>query len=141
MSVGSQRNPQIVNALESAATLEHATSGYIVDGYEVRVHPDLVARLRELMTCIPNARFEYVFGTPVLCTAAGDIFATVSGNMSLNLHLPEDANWGIHYEEYGKLWRQGSAWTRGRPHTQEDEERLASLVGVAYSSVLPASGS
>jgi hypothetical protein len=136
MSVDFERNAQIVNALERVAVREHASSGYTVDGYEVRVHPDLVARLRELMTYIPNARFEYVFGTPTLCTAAGDIFATVNGTKYLSLHLPENAYWGTHYEEFGKLWRQGSAWTMGRPHSQEDEERFASLVGIAYSSVL-----
>jgi hypothetical protein len=134
MSVDIDRNKQLVKALKRVSTPENAGSGYTVDGYEVRVHPDLVARLRELMIYVPAARFEYVFGAPVLCTAAGMIFASVSGTVYLNLRLPKEADWGTHYEEYDELWRQGPAWARRRSHTQEDEDRLAALLREAYSA-------
>lgn len=135
MPVDFDRNGEIIKALEKSAVRACSSSGYTVGGYEVRVHPDLVERLRELMIYCPKAQLEYVFGTPVLCTSAGDIFATVSGMRDLNVHLPEDVTWGRHYEEYGEPWRQGPAWAR-RPHTQEYEKRIASVVVSAYSARL-----
>jgi hypothetical protein len=87
------------------------------------------------MVYTPGARFEYIFGTPTLQSAAGEIFATANGTFSLCLRLPGENDWGLDYEEFGTPWRQGSAWSIGRPHSKQDEERLAELVRIAYSSV------
>jgi hypothetical protein len=130
-------NDEVLTAVRRTAILEGPHSGYAVDGYEVRTHPDLVDRLRELMAYTPGARFGYVFGTPTLQNPTGEIFATASGTSSLYLRLEGDTDWGRPYEEYGAPWRQGNAWEMGRPHSKEAEERLARLVRVAYSSVQP----
>jgi hypothetical protein len=129
-------NAQVEEALQRASRREHSASGYAVDGYEVRAHPDLVDRLRDLMTYCPGSSFKYVFGTPTLSTAAGEIFATAFGTSSLCLRLPGISEWGRSYAEYGDAWKQGSAWILGRPPTKDDEEKLRRFVTAAYASAL-----
>lgn len=128
-------NSNVLNALQRTAVVENSRSGYTVDGYEVHTHPDLTQRLRELMVYTPGARFDYVFGTPTLQSTNREIFATAQGSSSLYLHLPDVTDWGRPFEEYGPPWRQGFAWAMGRPNTKEDEERMAQLLRIAYSSV------
>jgi hypothetical protein len=131
-------NAPVLNALRRRAVAENPKSGYTVDGYEVRTHPDVVDRLRELMTYTPDAQqFQYVFGTPTLSTPSGVIFATAGGTSTLCLRLPGAAEWGRSYGDYdGEPWRQGSAWGMGEPSAKEEEERFAQLLRTAYSSPL-----
>jgi hypothetical protein len=70
----------------------------------------------------------------MLCTASGRVFATAGGTHSLSLFLPQAEDWGKPDPEYGEPWRRGYAWTKGRPHTPEDEEQLVSLLRQAYSA-------
>lgn len=128
-------NSKVIAALRRTATPEGSRSGFTIGGYEVRTHPDLVDRLKELMAYTQDARFEYVFGTPTLQNAAGKIFAAAQGTSSLCLRLQGVNDWGHQYEGFGVAWRQGSAWPMGKPNTKEDEDRIAELVRMAYSSV------
>jgi hypothetical protein len=116
----------------------HARSGYAVDGFEVHTHPGLVSRLRDLMVYTPGARFEYAFGTPMLCTAEGAIFATASGTDSLHLHLDGVTDWGWPYAEYGDPWRQGSSWKR--LPSQTDKEFFGTIMQAAYLSAAQSNG-
>ncbi len=131
-----RKNANVLAALHAIATPKQKTPThpYVVDGYELHAQPDLVDRLRDLMAYAPAAQLEFAYGIPVLCTPAGRIFATAGGTNSLTLYLPEREIWGREYAEYGNPWREGPAWTRGRVHTSEDEERLAVLLRLAYST-------
>jgi hypothetical protein len=93
-------NAPVLAALRGRAIAENSKSGYTVDGYEVRTHPDVVERLRELMTYTPDAQFQYVCGTPTLSTPSGVIFATAGGTDALCLRLPGSFEWGHSYADY-----------------------------------------
>ncbi len=132
-------NAPVLRALRSIAVAENSKSGYTVDGYEVRTHPDVVERLRELMTYTPEAQFQYMLGTPPLNTPSGVIFATAGGTDGLCLRLPGGVEWGHSYPEYdADTWRRGSAWGMGDPRTteKEEEDRFAQLLRAAYSFAL-----
>jgi hypothetical protein len=133
MKVDRSKNGHIIVVLETLARPENSRSGYAVDGFEVHVHPDLVERLHELARYSPAAHFKYIFGTPVLCTSTGVVFAMARGTSSLILYLPGNL-WGQPDEEFGVPWRQGFAWITGRPQTAEDEKHFAELIATAYSS-------
>jgi hypothetical protein len=131
-----RKNANVLTALHALATPKQKTPThpYVVDGYELHAHPDLVDRLRDLMAYASAAQLEFAYGIPVLCTPEGRIFATAGGTNSLKLYLPERETWGREYAEYGNPWREGRAWTTGRVHTPEDEEQLAALLRLAYST-------
>ena len=137
MTIDLRKNAAVLEAIQSFAKPKQRAKNdsYSVEGYELHAHPDLVDRLKELMTYTSGARLEFVFGIAVLCTPSGRIFATAGGTSSLELFLP-DETWGRPYPEYGKPWRTGRAWHAGAgiSHTQEDEAHYASLVRVAYSA-------
>jgi hypothetical protein len=132
--IDTSANSQMVRYLRENAQPVHAHSGYAVDGFEVRTHPDLVSRLRDFMAYTPGARLEYAFGTPTLCTADGEIFATASGTSSLHLYLPNVTDWGWPFAEYGHPWRQGSAWNRLPSQTDEDFFGRIARAAYAYAS-------
>lgn len=134
MSIDLARNGQVFHYLKKWGQKENQRGGYSVGGYEVCVHPDLVDRLRQLAIATPKANFEYLFGTPVLTTLEGKIFASASGTSSLALYLPNNMTWGRRYEEFGEGWRQGSAWPKDLGHIPSADEMLSALLGEAYSS-------
>jgi hypothetical protein len=136
MSIDFRKNANVLTAIQSSARAKARTEGdpYVVDGYELHAHPDLVDRLRSLMVYTPAATLEFTFGIPVLCTTAGRIFATAGGTNSLSLYLPEEEIWGRKSAEYGKPWRRGDAWTTGRPHTGKDEQSLIALLCLAFAA-------
>jgi hypothetical protein len=138
MSIDFRKNANVLTAVHAFARPKQRTptDPYVEDGFELHATPELIDRLKTLLAQGPGARLEFAYGTPMLCTSAGRVFATAGGKYSLYLYLPEEEMWGEPCPEYGKPWRAGYAWTRGRPHTNEDEERLASLVRFAYSSAM-----
>jgi len=138
MTIDFARNANVITAVRAFAKLKESAPGdpYVVDGYELHAHPDLVDRLRELATYTPEASLEFAFGIPLLCAPNGRVFATAGGTNSLSLFSPDDEVWGHPYPEYGSAWRQGNAWTTGRAHTAEDEHALAAMVRLAYVSAM-----
>ncbi len=134
MSIDFRKNANVLAAVQTTAKPKQRTPSdpYVVDGYELHTHPDLVDRLRNLMASTPEAKLEFAFGVPMLCTPAGRVFATAGGTFSLSLLLPEGETWGQPYPEYGRQWRQGFPWARGRAHTPEDEDQLVALLRLAF---------
>ena len=117
MAIDLRKKAAVLEAIQSFAKPKQRAKNdsYSVEGYELHAHPDLVHRLKELMTYTSGARLEFVFGIAVLCTPSGRIFATVGGTSSLELFLPDEV-WRRPYPEYGKPWRTGRAWpTRSGP--------------------------
>jgi len=143
MSIDFRKNAKVLTAVHKFAKPKERTHSnpYVVDGYELHARPELADRLKNLMACsTPGARLEFAFGIPMLCTSTGRVFATAGGTHSLSLFLPEEENWGEPNPEYGEPWRQGYAWTKGRPHTPDDEEQLISLLRRAYASATKMDG-
>jgi hypothetical protein len=136
MPIDFRKNANVLAAVQAIAKPKQRTPSdpYVVDGYELHAHPDLVERLRNLLAQTPEARLEFAFGIPMLCTQTGRIFASAEGTSSLSLLLPENEPWGAPYPEFGARWRRGSAWARGRPHTAEDDIQLGSMLQLAYST-------
>jgi hypothetical protein len=136
MPIDFRKNANVLAAVHEVAKPKQRTPSdpYVVDGYELHARPDLVDRLRNLMASTPEAKLEFAFGIPMLCTPTGRVFATAGGTHSLFLFLPEEETWGQPYPEYGRQWRQGFPGTRGRPHTPKDEDQLVSLMRLAYST-------
>jgi hypothetical protein len=136
MSIDFRKNANVLAAVQAFAKPKERTASdpYVVDGYALHAHPDLVDRLKSLLVHTPEARLEFAFGIPMLCTPAGRAFATAGGTSSLSVFLPENESWGIPYPEFGVPWRLGSAWARGRPHTAEDDIQIASVLCLAYSA-------
>jgi hypothetical protein len=137
MAADFRKNADVLTAIRTFATPKRPAEDnkYVVDGYELHAHPDLVDRLKELMNYTSGASLEFAFGIPVLCTPTGRIFAAAEGTHSIKLFLP-DGTWGQPYPEYGEPWRSGRAWHAGAgiSHTQEDEKHYAALVRLAYSA-------
>jgi hypothetical protein len=135
MAVDFTKNAAVLTAIRSFATPKQPAEDkrYVVDGYELHAHPDLVDRLKELVNYTSGASLEFAFGIPMLCTVSGRIFAIAGGTYSLRLFLP-DGTWGQLYPEYGEPWRSGRARHAGagRSHTQEDEKHYAALLRLAY---------
>jgi hypothetical protein len=139
MSIDFRKNANVLTAVHKFAKPKERTNSnpYVVDGYELHARPELADRLKNLMArSAPQARLEFAFGIPMLCTSAGRVFATAGGTHSLSLFLPEEENWGNSDPEYGEPWRQGYAWTKGRPHTPADEEQLVSLLRHAHAAAM-----
>lgn len=134
MTIDFRKNANVISAIYSFATPKHATRSdpYVVDGYELHALDSLASRLREFVHHVPEAKFGYVYGIPVLSTSSGRIFATAGGTHHLYLFLPDDNTWGEPCKEYGKPWRVGWMRVAGRPHTPEDEENYAALLRSAY---------
>ena len=136
MSIDFRKNANLLAAVQTFAKPKQRTPSdpYVVDGYELHTHPDLIDRLKNLMASTPEAKLEFAFGVPMLCTPAGLVFAIAGGTFSLSLLLPEEETWGEPHPAYGRQWRQGFAWAVGRPHALEDEHQLVSLCRLAYST-------
>ena len=136
MPIDFQKNANLLAAVHALAKPKERppSDSYVVDGYELHAHPDLVDRLKNLLVHIPEARLEFAFGIPMLCAPTGRIFASAGGTSSISLLLPENESWGAPYPEFGALWRCGSAWARGRPHTAKDDIHLGSMLRLAYST-------
>ncbi len=138
MPLDFRKNANVVSHIYSFAKQKQPTAAdpYVVDGYELHARPELENRLKELAKDIPEAQFEYVYGIPVLYTAAGRVFATAGGTHYLDLYLPEGHDWGKPSDGYGEPWRTGYAWATasGSPSDQE----LHSLLRLAYSTALAA---
>ena len=127
---------EAIEFLRRIAVPEGPHSGYTVEGYEVRTHPDLVERLRKLGEYAPGSKFVYTFGTPTLRTEGGRVFAIATGSSSLHLRLERNSGWGRPHEELAEPWRQGSAWKMGGPQSRTDEESLAEMVRSAFASAV-----
>ncbi len=129
-----RKNANVISAIYGLAKPKHGTTTdpFAADGYELHASDATVSRLQELLQYVPDSRFSYIYGIPVLSTSAGRIFATAGGTHYLYLFLPEDNTWGEPCEEYGKPWRVGRTRVVGRTHTQQDEENLAALLRIAY---------
>jgi|ERR1051325_2379812 hypothetical protein len=142
MSIDFRKNANVLAAVQAFAKPKERTpiDPYVVDGYELHAHPDLVDRLKSLLVHTPGARLEFAFGIPMLCTRSGRVFASVGGTSSLSMFLPQDESWGETYPEFGASWRRGYAWARGRPHTAEDDIQIASLLRFAYSATTKLDG-
>lgn len=138
MSIDFRKNANVLTGLLGFAKPKDRTAvdPYVVDGYELRADPALVTRLKELMAYAPEADLEYVYGTPVLCTSKGRVFAIAGGGTTLNLYLSETEAWGVPHAQYGKPWRRGYAWMVGRPRIPEDEEQFAALVRSACAAAM-----
>lgn len=137
MSIDFRKNANVLTAVQKFSKPKERTISdpYVVDGYELHARPELADRLRNLMAGgAPGARLEFAFGIPMLCTSTGRVFATAGGTHSLSLFLPEEESWGNPDPEYGEPWRKGYAWTKGQPHTPNDEEQLISLLRHAYAA-------
>jgi hypothetical protein len=136
MSINFRKNANVLTAVQAVAKPKERTPSdpFVVDGHELHARPDLVDRLKSLMAHTPDAKLEFAFGIPMLSTPSGRVFATAGGTYSLSLFLPAEESWGEPNLEYGAQWRRGYAWTKGRPHTPEDEEQLVSLLRLAYST-------
>jgi hypothetical protein len=142
MSINFRKNANVLAAVQAVAEPKERTprDPFVVDGYELHGHPELVDRLKSLMAHTPDAKLEFAFGIPMLCTPSGRVFATAGGTYSLSLFLPAEEIWGEPNLEYGTPWRRGYAWTRGRPHTPDDEEHLVSMLRLAYSTAIKMDG-
>lgn len=138
MSVDFRKNANVLTAIHRfAKPKERTASGpYVVDGYELHARPDLVERLKHLLSHTPAASLEYVYGIPVACAPNGRIFATAGGTHYLYLYLPDGEDWGQRCEEYGPPWRSGYAWVAGRTAIPDDEEHFALLMRLAYKAVV-----
>ena len=103
MSIDFRKNANVLSAAQAAAKTKQRTASdpYVVDGYELHARPDLVDRLESLMAHLPEARLEFAFGIPMLCTPTGRVFATVGGTHSLSLFLPDEETWGQPYRDTG----------------------------------------
>src|SRR5215467_2613821 len=134
MSLDFRKNANVLTAIHGFAKPKERTPGdlYVVDGYELRASPELVDRLKVLMTYTPGAKLEFAYGIPVLYAPNGRIFATAGGKYHLNLYLPETEKWGRPHEEYGRPWREGYAWTAGRPPLSGNEDDFSALMRSAY---------
>ena len=134
MSIDFRKNANVLAAVQAFANPKERTpkDPFVVDGYELHAHPDLVDRLEDLLVHVPEARLGVAFGIPMLVTPTGRVFATAGGTSSLSLLLPEEEVWGDQPPEFRKQWRRGCAWTRSRSHTTEDEDRIISLVRLAH---------
>src|SRR5437016_327377 len=109
-------NDPVVQTLKRWAIPENPKSGYCIDGYQVPTHPDLFDFLKQLAVHTPDAQHSYLFGTPILHSPNGVIFATARGTDTLCLRLPGVMDWGRSYGEYeGAPWRQGDAWSNNTP--------------------------
>lgn len=131
-----RKNANLLTAIHEFAKPKQQTptDPYVVDGYELHASPELVDRLRILMSYTPGATLEFAYGIPVLCAPNGRIFATAGGKYHLYLYLPETEGWGREYTEYGCPWREGYAWVTGRQPLPEDEDRFAALLRSAYKA-------
>lgn len=116
MSIDFRKNANVLAAVQAFAKPKERTpeDPFVVDGYELHAHPDLVDRLRDLLVHVREAKLEFAVGIPMLVTPTGRVFATAGGTSSLSLLLPEGEVWEDQYPEFGKQWRSGCAWTRGR---------------------------
>lgn len=134
MTIDFRKNANVISAIYSFATPKQATASdpYVVDGYELHASDSAASRLQEFVHHVPEAKFSYVYGVPVLSTSSGRIFATACGTHSLYLFLPIDNTWGEPCKEYGTPWRVGCLRVVGRTHTPLDEENYAALLRVAY---------
>ena len=96
MSIDFRRNANVLTALFNFAKPKERTAAdpYVVRGYELHARPELVDRLKHLMSYAPDAQLEFAYGIPILCTPKGRAFAIAGGTHSLYLYLPEEATMG-----------------------------------------------
>lgn len=127
------RDPGLVAAHpENAAIARVAGPGararpgepYAIDGWELRAHPDLEERLRQLAEGPPGASVAVLRGLPVIVDRDGIVCVAAAGTSGLLLRLADGpardavlANGGEAQPAIGPDWVRADPWLSDVPAT------------------------
>jgi hypothetical protein len=115
--------------------------GYQLDGWYLRAHPDLEETFRAIAQAAHVKGIRGAFGTPVLATKTGLIYALARGTSGIGLRLPPDARaealtaGAKPWPEAGPEWTLLSAWDSNLPG-RELVARLAAWCRRAHDAAL-----
>jgi hypothetical protein len=114
-------------------------SAYAIDGYELRAHPDLEERLRQLNTGTGGGSVVGFRGYPVILDPAGVVRVLATGTSGLLLRLAEGperdaiiALGGGPAPELGPGWTRADPWLSDVPAT-EGSARLRGCIAAALA--------
>lgn len=132
-SLSLPRNRAALGYLETQRVASPHTNGlWVKGGYSLSTHPDLCERLRELAG---SARFEYLYGRPVLLAANGVIVAFAAGTNILCVRAPRagiDPRLVVDEPpDLGPEWTRVDPWTVAVPRA----EGLAALADLIRRAV------